>query len=187
MNEDTKRLFVGVPLSKEIQKILPVAKECLQPFHKYLRWVPERNLHITLSFLGSVPVNQIQDLCENLESTVQSRFFPIEIRGSGVFPSPKSPQVFWLGVGEGRTELKKLHHEVNETTAPFKGTGKKTGYAPHITIARTKGIPRKIDVLPFLNIVYSPVEFMINSINLYESVLMPGGSQYTILNEFPLH
>ena len=187
MKDNTKRLFVGISLSREIQNILPIAKECLHPFHKYLRWVPDRNLHITLSFLGSVPINRIQELSNNLETSIQSGYFPIEITGSGVFPTPKSPKIFWLGVGDGRTKLEKLHHEVIAATAPFKGTGKKTVFAPHITIARTIGNPRKIDVLPFLNIVYSPVEFMINSINLYESVLMPGGSQYTVLNEFPLN
>ncbi len=187
MIDNSKRVFVGIPVPREIHKLLPVIKECLQPFNDSLRWLPEKNLHITLSFLGSVPVSQIQELCEKLDSSLKSGYFPLEIIGSGVFPVPSAPKIFWLGTGKGNTALEKLHLEVNHATATFKETGRKTKFSPHITIARTKGNPGKIDALPFLNIVYSPVEFMINSINLYESELMPGGSQYTVLNEFPLN
>ena len=42
----------------------------------------------------------------------------------------------------------------------------------------------KIDVSPFLGIVYSPIEIMINSINLYYVVFLPSGSEYTVLSQF---
>ena len=57
---------------------------------------------------------------------------------------------------------------------------------PHITIARIRRSQRKIDVLPFLKCVYSPIELDVNSICLYESLLLPEGAQYTVLTEFPL-
>ena len=58
---------------------------------------------------------------------------------------------------------------------------------PHITIAKIRRSQRKIDVLSFLNIVYSPIELDINSICLYESILLPEGAQYTVLTEFPFN
>ena len=54
-------------------------------------------------------------------------------------------------------------------------------------LARIKNVPRKFDVLPFLNSVYSKIELDVNSISMYESKLFPEGTQYTVLDTFPLN
>ena len=63
---------------------------------------------------------------------------------------------------------------------------KKT-FPPYITIGNILNNFVKIDVLPFLNTVYSPIELYINSICLFESKLSQEGEKYRILNEFPLN
>ena len=60
-----------------------------------------------------------------------------------------------------------LHKEVKKTAAPFKKGGQKEHFIPHITIGRAKQSYRKINALPFLEYVYSPLEFDVNSEALY--------------------
>ena len=52
---------------------------------------------------------------------------------------------------------------------------------------QNRQLNRKIDASPFLNTVYSPIEFDVNSIYLYESQLLPKGAEYKVLAEFPLN
>ena len=80
-----------------------------------------------------------------------------------------------------------LHEKVKKTAAPFKEGGQKEHFIPHITIGRAKRSYRKIDALPFLEYVYSPIEFDVNSVALYESQLLAHGAEYKILTTFPLN
>ena len=56
----------------------------------------------------------------------------------------------------------------------------------HVTIVRKKN-PVKIDVLPFLKYVYSPIQLDVNSVVLYESLLLPQWTEYKVLTEFQLN
>ena len=106
---------------------------------------------------------------------------------SNFSPSSKSPKVLWLGIGKGIDELTSLQCQIEKSIRKFKENYQEITFTPHITIARIRRFPRKIDVLPFLNTVYSLIELDINSIYLYESQLLPEGVQYSILNAFPLN
>ena len=63
----------------------------------------------------------------------------------------------------------------------------KKRFSPHITIVRATRSSRKIDVLPFLEYVYSPIELDVDSVTLYESELLPRRVKYKALTEFPLN
>ena len=55
------RLFIAVPISKTSKEI--IVKNVLQnPVVKMpdIRWISENNLHITLKFLGEVPIRKVQ-------------------------------------------------------------------------------------------------------------------------------
>ena len=111
----------------------------------------------------------------------------IQIKSTGVFPSSKAPKVLWLGIGTGINKLALLQQQVEKVVKKYTDHYKKIIFLPHITVARIRNSNRKIDVLPFLGTVYSPIELKVNSIYLYESNLLPEGVQYSILNTFPLN
>jgi len=56
-----------------------------------------------------------------------------------------------------------------------------------ITIGLSTKSYGKIDVLSFMEHVYSPREFAINTVALYESQLLPTGINYKVLTQFPLN
>ena len=145
------------------------------------------NIHLTLSFLGNISVKDIPHLIESLEIKITSKDFQLTITGTGVFPSSKSPKVLWLGISKGIVELTLLQSQVEKSVREFKDNYENNTFIPHISIARIKKGPRKIDVLPFLNSVYSKTELDVNSISMYESKLFPEGTEYTVLETFPLN
>ena len=59
-------------------------------------------------------------------------------------------------------------------------------HIPHITIVRKKN-PVKIDVLPFLKYVYSPIELNVNTVALYENCLHQSVVKYKALTKFQLN
>ena len=80
-----------------------------------------------------------------------------------------------------------LHEKVKKAVSSFKAGRKKENFIPHISIGRAARSYGKIDVLPFLDYVYSPRELAINSVALYESQLLPGRAEYKVLTRFPLN
>ena len=149
--------------------------------------MPHENIHLTLSFLGNIRVKDIHHFIESLEKKITSNDFQLTITGTGVFPSSKSPKVLWLGISKGIDELTLLQNQVEKLAKEFKDNYENNTFTPHISIARLRRLHTKIDVLPFLSSVYSPIELDVNSICLYESQLFSEGAQYTLLNAFPLN
>ena len=186
-DEFEKRLFVGIPAGREIQPILSDIQSSLAHNSGMIRWLPPKNIHMTLFFLGNIFLVDIPKLTKALEDALNLNHFRASIFKTGVFPSVRHPKIFWLGVSRGTKKMMALHEQVEKTGAPFKEGGQKEHFIPHITIGRAERSYRKIDVLPFLEYVYSPIELYVNSVVLYESQLLPAGVEYKVLNKFPLN
>ena len=186
-NECEKRLFIGIPTGREIQPILFDIQTTMAHNPGQIRWVPHDNIHITLSFLGNVSIDKIPKLTKALEDVLNLTHFKAFIEKTGVFPSSRFPQILWLGMGKGRQKMITLHAQIEKTIALFKQIRKKENFIPHVTIGRATRSYRKINVLPFLEYVYSPRELDINLVVLYESQLLQEGIEYKVLTEFLLN
>ena len=182
-----RRVFIGIPIGHKIKSILPSLKSTVHSSTKIIRWIPHDNIHLTLSFLGNISDKDIPIIVQSLENCITSKYFKIKIESTGVFPSANFPKILWIGIGKGADELILLQKEIERSVRKFKEISRKEKFMPHITIARIRRSRCKIDVLPFLNTVYSPIELDINSVCLYESLLRLEGAQYTVLTEFPLN
>ena len=182
-----KRVFIGIPIGSKIESILSSVKSAVNCNPSHIKWILAENIHLTLSFLGNISGKNIPDIIQSLENEITTKHFKFMIKGIDVFPSYKSPKVLWLGIGKGKDELTSLQFQVEKSIRKFNKNHQKITFNPHITIARITGLHRKIDALPFLNSVYSPIELYVNFICLFESQLFPEGAQYTVLNSFPLN
>ena len=182
-----KRVFIGIPAGDQVKSILPLLKSAVNYNPRHIKWIPLDNIHLTLSFLGDISINDIPDIVQVVEQNITTAQFQLTISETGVFPSSKSPKVLWLGIDKGIDALKLLHEQVGRSVSEFKDNYENNTFVPHISIARIRRSHRKIDVLPLLNSVYSPIDLEVNSISMYESKLLPEGAQYTIINTFPLN
>ena len=182
-----KRVFIGIPIGHKVKSILSIVKSAVNCNPNDIKWIPVENIHLTLSFLGNIANKDLPSLIQSVEKKITSNNFHFTITGTGVFPSTKLPKVLWLGISNGIDELTALQFQVGKSMRKFKENYQKITFTPHITIARIRRLHAKIDVLPFLNSVYSPIELNVNSVCLYESQLFSEGTQYTVLNAFPLN
>ena len=183
-----KRVFIAIPIGAVIKPILPLLKSKFTRNYENIKWIPLENIHLTLKFVGNISINYIPILIQSLKKDIIQNSFKLVIESTGVFTSYQSLRVLWLGIiGGGTKELISLHTQIEKSLGKITAKNPELTFTPHITIAK---IPQKfvnIDVLPFLNTVYSPIELSVNSICLYESKLFPEGAKYRILNEFPLN
>ena len=184
--EFKKRLFVGIPAGLEIQSLTEI-QSSIKHNSVQIKWIPSKNIHMTVSFLGNVTLDNIPKLTQTLEDISYLSHFRVSIEKTGVFPSTQFPKIFWLGVSKGRKKMIALHKQIEKVVIPFKASRKRDPFIPHITIGRATRSYLKIDVLPFLKYVYSPREFDINSVVLYESRQLPHGVDYQVLTKFLLN
>ena len=104
-NNDIKRVFIGIPVGEQIKSILPLLKSTVNCNPRHIKWIPFENIHLTLSFLGAVSINDIPDIIQSVEQNITTAQFQLRISGTGVFPSSKSPKVLWLDLDKGIDEL----------------------------------------------------------------------------------
>ena len=182
-----KRVFIAIPVGAIIKPVLPLLKSKFTRNYENIKWIPSENIHLTLKFVGNISINYIPILIQSLKKNTIQNSFKLVIESTGVFSSSHSPKVLWLGIKRGADGLMSLHTQINKSLEVIIENDLKKIFTPHITIGKIPHNFVKIDVLPFLNTVYSRIELSVNSICLYESKLFSEGAKYRILNEFPLN
>ena len=181
------RLFVGFKIPRKIIEIITMVRSTLNNDQKFYNWVSGNNLHLTLLFLGNHEIDQIDNLSEKINTTMNEfRDFTISINGTGSFGNKN--QILWLGVDKGQDQLQRINYELQIQLENYLDNQIKSKFTPHITIARKKKteISNNIDVKNFMNSVYFPIEFHINFFTLFESRIINDKVHYKRINKFNL-
>jgi 2'-5' RNA ligase len=168
----SKRLFVGVELPASCKMTLL----SLDPHLSGLRWLPEQEFHLTLSFLGNVDAPAEDQLRESLHVVRVPPFF-LPLFGIGVFNTRGQPSVVWAGVGKGHPHLFTLHRRIQDAVLRAGLEPDLKAFHPHITIGRAKGISNQA-LQPFIR-RHAEAEFgmfEVTGFTLYSSVLSPAGA-----------
>jgi 2'-5' RNA ligase len=152
------------------------------------RWARLEGLHVTLKFIGEVPLEKIAAITASLAQIPFRNPIEIKFRNVGFFPNQKRPLVFWAGIEAG-PELGALAESVNASLEPLEIAREQKTFAPHLTLARFKphsGTPN-LDTLHKAIATAAPLEFggtLAKQFYLYQSVLKPDGAEYTRLATF---
>ena len=187
---DKVRLFVGVPLDADalahVDSLAAKLADACTAGRWRASWVPPRNLHITLEFLGDVEAARVEGIGPALEGLHAEAPFEIELGGLGAFPSVARPSVLWLGVRAGTVELSRLATAVQTRIEPLGFVPEARAYHPHVTLARVKRpgsalapILRPFETAP-------GCQSRVREIVLYHSVLESTGSAYHALRRIAL-
>ena len=172
----TKRLFVCIELPDSITEFLAH----LDPNLRGVRWLTPEQMHLTLSFLGSVSSDAEEKLRENL-STIRVTSFFLSVGGVGTFPAKGRPKIIWTGVGSGHPHLFQLYKRVQEAVLAAGIEPDLRPWHPHITLARCNESIDAAAVRQFVK-THADVEvglIRVTSFALYSSELTPAGSVYT--------
>jgi len=149
-----------------------------------LKLVKPQNIHLTVRFLGDIPLPMVDAIHEEMKQ-LSFALFDIELRGIGTFPKLSHPRVLWAGIRKGATELANVfeHLEPRLRGLGFKPDTK--GFSPHLTIARVR-TRRNKDRLAELVRELENYEFgtiKVDCLRLKKSDLTPRGPIYTNLRE----
>jgi 2'-5' RNA ligase len=172
---NAKRLFVSLELPESVRRGLAE----LDPHIRGVRWLDQRQMHLTLSFLGKVSSEVQETLIEKLRAISWKAFF-LPLVGLGTFPSKGSPTVVWIGVGTAHPHLFQLHKRVQEAVLGAGLEPDLRAFHPHVTLARCRDVSPEM-LRPFLkaHAAFDAGIIHVESFCLNSSELTPAGSVYT--------
>jgi len=177
------RCFVAV----DVEEPLIVARvaelqEQLKATGASIKLVELENLHLTLRFIGEVPLETAERIKAALE-VVDFEPFTARFAGLGAFPDARRPRVVWVGVQEGARELSELSAKVNAALSKLKLPKPEEEFTPHLTIARVKGgvggLPRMLQEASHVEVG----SMLVDRFRLKRSTLTSRGPIYQTLYE----
>jgi len=180
------RIFIAINLPEDIKKALFFYQSKWPELP--IRWTKKENLHITLIFLGYLSDEELLKVLKTTKE-VASRHKTFEINLIKVCygpPKKMPPRMIWAEGGKN-PELGNFQSDLESSllSASIKGIEepKNRSYTPHITLGRIRQWEfRSIEPeeRPIVDEDIS-LNFIVNSIEVMESRLKRGGSEYTIL------
>lgn len=169
------RLFIAVDLPEELQDQIFEQLKSIRDAQNSLRWVPCRNLHLTVKFLGDTEESKIKAIEKALVSALEfQKPFTISFSHLGGFPNLTRCRVFWLGIKSGAIELISLKERIDQALVPAGCSKEPKSFVPHLTIARSKR-PEGVRLAPR---EFSTISYVAHSVRLFESHLTSSGSIY---------
>jgi 2'-5' RNA ligase len=186
------RCFYAVRLGSAVEGYLGGLIDALRRHGGGVRWVPVRNLHLTLRFLGEIGEEQLAKAIAMPDPGASFAPFSLRARGLGAFPLMRAPKVIWAGVaGEAREDTDRLLHlqALTERSAMELGLPQeRRPYSPHITLGRVSppfhGLKELIDDLIGRE-CESPL-CTVDELLLMRSSLMPEGAHYEVVRRWDL-
>ena len=186
--KESVRAFIAIHIPSEGQLLLETTIGRLQADGLAgVRWVRPKGIHLTLKFLGDIPMETVDPVLRALAGAVDECVpFRLALEGAGVFPNLQSARVIWAGVGGELGALAALHSGIEEAMAGV-GFGRETRpFSPHLTLGRVReGTPRlERATLEKALAEASPqveVSWEVEAINLMQSTLLQSGARYDVL------
>ncbi len=178
------RTFIAVDVeSSEILGKLARVRDYIASSQADLKPVSVENMHITLRFIGEVPLAKVQEICEALQRSVKFRPFTMRIEGIGAFPNVHRPRVIWAGVTTGALELTKLAREVDEALRKAGIPPSEERFTPHITLHRVKSLRNISSLLKHIDSVINEFfgEVLVDKVKVKRSILTSSGPIYNDL------
>ncbi|OGO34179.1 MAG: 2'-5' RNA ligase [Chloroflexi bacterium RBG_16_54_18] len=187
------RAFIAVSLPPVLQSQLDTISRQLREMLPAvpIRWVPIKNIHLTLKFLGNIPEQNLGALKESLKAEASRHHaFELNLGLPGAFPSINRPRVIWVGVSAVE-ELKELARGIENQTKSLGYPNEERPFSPHLTLGRVGQQVSPSDIRLVADAVQSlkmeaagPTR--VTEIHLYRSDLNPAGAVYTRLHSVPL-
>jgi 2'-5' RNA ligase len=176
-------------------------------------WGREDNLHLTLKFLGDIPVTNVERLSA-AASLAAGRVEPFEIvvEACGAFPPSGQPKVLWIGIlsespaGRGPRSisagvedaggpdpppsllpLRALHSVLEDECANAGFARESRAFHPHLTIARMRQAQGSRELAQLHKEIGFNREIVgVSEISVIRSELRSEGSKYTTISRHAL-
>lgn len=185
MGLEQVRSFIAVELPDELKSRLERIQTYLKGFNcSGVKWVRPGGIHLTLTFLGGIPVDAIAGVSGIIGDAVKGKK-PVQlaVEGTGVFPNVGAAQVAWVGIRGGTEELGTLKSDIDRRLSYLGFTPESRPFKPHLTLARVgRGVPRE-ERGRFGRLVtearFDAYHFRVDGISLMKSQLSREGAIYS--------
>jgi len=98
MRGEVLRVFIAIEVKDQgVSRNLIRIRDLIASSGVDVKPVEDENIHLTLRFIGEVPVGVVEEVCNVLANLKHSRF-EMRVKGVGVFPTIHRPRVVWAGV-----------------------------------------------------------------------------------------
>ncbi|MDZ7838266.1 MAG: RNA 2',3'-cyclic phosphodiesterase [Actinomycetota bacterium] len=188
MNKSSaERLFVSINLPDHITEAVYHKGKDYFSNHRAIKQIPQKNVHITLKFLGDVQADRIDEVEQTIASSLAGiKTFNIELDNKiDAFPAINKAGIIFIGVRQGAEDMEKIFTGLERNLDDLGFKPEKRKFVPHATIARIK---KRMDIGKIaerLNFEQFPI-FKCDKIMLMESELKTTGAEYRIKREFGL-
>jgi 2'-5' RNA ligase len=183
VSDDRARLFVALELPEDVRAALERWRSAVLGGVDGLRSIPLESLHVTLCFLGALPVSQIEPIgaavADALRRSGGSGAVPGLALGPPTWLPRRRPNVLAVGVEDRRGALAAAQSAV--AGALVEGgwfSPESRPFLAHVTVAR---VARGRRVRPVEVISPAPLEFAGAAITLFRSRADPRGARYEAL------
>lgn len=179
--KDSIRLFVAAALPEDLKQHLLHQLEAFR--HPALRLLPAQNLHLTLYFIGNVPLQQLPAIRQAVGEVAQRHQpFTLDFACTEPGPKPRHPRLVWARFAE-QEAFAALSRDL--TAALAEAPPKQRKAIPHVTLARfRKDMPAPMD-LPAVR-AEAPLQLEVREVALWQSELASPHPVYRVLETFRL-
>ena len=176
-----QRVFIGIPVDIRAQQHI---NDLLRPLKKSrgdIRWVPEINRHLTLAFLGNVPVAEVDILMGLFDETYgQEKYFPYKLSMLTRFPG-LTGRIIAL-TGEPDRSMDNLFQITSRFLQSNRQSIDRREFRSHVTVGRLKRAKQVKTTFDR----QTKIHLEIGRIVLYQSTLTESGPIYSVLKETQL-
>ena len=179
-----KRLFIAFPAQNPLEEsFIPTLKKLKTSADKEgieVKWVPTKNYHLTVVFLGNTPEEQIERLHEPIQSCADKlTAFELGVSGLHAFPDEMHARTLWMGV----QQKKNLPGIESDLRQALQIPPEDREFTPHITIGKIRKTRNCRNLLsPFVRKDFGKI--LVDRFVLYESVQQNYISVYVPLKEY---
>lgn len=170
---ETQRLFFALwPQQALREELARLARRVVGKQGKRVR--PE-NLHLTLTFLGSMTLKQ-RACVDAAAGAIEGTPFELQLERIGYWPRPR---VIWLAPRETPSPLVDLVWQLNKKLKVCGHQPELRPYQAHMTLARKAAGP-------FSPAQVAPLVWRVDHFCLVRSTTASGGVEYRVLGAWPL-
>jgi 2'-5' RNA ligase len=186
LNRDGPRLFFAVDPPEAARADLDRALDPVRGCPGEPRWTASDRWHLTLLFLGTVPVGTVPALVEAAGPAVAATPpMTLRLAGGGRFGSRRRPQVAWAGVEGDVAALIDVAGRLSLAARSLPLPVEDRPFRPHLTLGRWRPGRPADGALTDRLADYRGPQWPVTEVRLIESRLGPE-PRYTTVAEWPL-
>lgn len=170
------RTFIAFSFEEYSVEALVGLQNQLKRKIKTVAWTKPHQFHITLAFLGEIPIEEVTKAVVAIKPVINN-FVPISLKVTGIngFPSDANARIIYAQLGGAQLEyflqyVSKIRSILTEQNIEYIGKP----FVPHVTIGRAKTNQN----LQKLTHITTP-KLVLSSIGVYINSLQQGTFHYT--------